>query len=286
MAIQKTNKLLENQLKLFVCNTDDIFDLVNFGFFKKQLFHNDSFSEIKNIVNEFENLEIQDSNYHGLTYSLFALNSKNSKSFHNHASKIVRPFLETSFKSFKSIVFSYIRKEAGYNSEFFLHQDWNYTNEKKHQSLTGWLALQDISIDTGGMFFLKPEFRVQTLRSGSYLSIRTPSSLVSNIRLKKVSLKKGEVIFFQPSVFHGSAPNLGSESRKVLNFIVLPQEAPFLHYKKINRFLAEEYILNDSDIFENIEVLSEGTIPKNLKRNRYLFYNERLARKRIQKNLY
>jgi len=242
------------------------------GFFKLQLFNSEEVLALNNIISEYKSHE-NGISFNGLLYSLFNLNSDLSLELSRKLKKQLDPFLNRLFSNFDSLVYSYIKKETSTTNEFEYHQDWSYTNKKKHFTVTGWLALQDIDEKNGCLFFKKPFIDHKNIVSSTYQTLRFNSSNFKEIETTKVPLKKGEIIFFNPQAFHGSQPNTSGTSRAVITFIIKPKDAPFLYYQKINNFLGKSFEISEQYLMENIAQLSSGKTPSNNLKNHYFFYN-------------
>jgi hypothetical protein len=270
----KMNQLVKNQTYLNKVNSS--------GFFKYKLLDFDDVIQVEDIVSGFEEKE-KNINFNGLKYSLFNLSPKLSLSLSEKLKKIIVPKLTELFFDFNSMVFSYIKKDFSTKNEFEFHQDWSYTNRKKHLTLTGWLALHDIDENNGCLIFTKNYNNFKNIVSSSYKTKRFKSNMLHNSAIIKVPLKKGEIIFFNPQAFRGSMPNNSNIERRVITFIVKPKKAPFLYFQKLNNYFGKAFKINEEYLIENIEALSHGKAPSSNLGNSYFFYDLKSESQKIKK---
>jgi hypothetical protein len=270
----KMNQLVKNQTYLNKVNSS--------GFFKYKLLDIDDVIQVENIVSGFEEKE-KNINFNGLKYSLFNLSPKLSLSLSEKLKKIIDPKLTELFFDFDSMVFSYIKKDFSTKNEFEFHQDWSYTNRKKHLTLTGWLALHDIDENNGCLIFTKNYNNSKNIVSSSYKTERFKIDELNKAEIIKVPLKKGEIFFFNPQAFHGSMPNKSNVERRVITFIVNPKKAPFLYFHKLNNYFVKAFKINEEYLIENIEALSHGKAPSNNLGNSYFFYDLKSESQKIKK---
>lgn len=166
-------------------------------------------------------------------YSLMDNSYETNKVIQKTLLGILHSFFETHFTDYKILNASFLAKPAHTKEEFLLHQDWSYTDEKKFSAYNIWIPLTDVSEQNGAMFFLPgSHLWFENYRSGSLLSSRITSDGVLKSFIQTVPLTKGQMILFNPAVFHGSHPNFSNQNRLVVASTILPEDAPFLYYNK------------------------------------------------------
>jgi hypothetical protein len=192
-----------------------------------------------NLHKEVEQLYAYISNHFKFThtdffYSLMANTYETNKVIQKALLEILHNFFETHFTGYKILNTSFLAKPADTKEEFLLHQDWCYTDERSYNAYNIWIPLTDVNAENGAMFFLPcSHLWFENYRSGSLHSSRiTSADDTLKPYLQTVPLKKGQVILFNPAVFHGSHPNLSNQNRLVVTSTILPQEAPFLYFQK------------------------------------------------------
>jgi len=153
---------------------------------------------------------------------------------------------------------SFLIKPANTTQELFLHQDWNYVDETEWQSATIWLPLVDTDKYNGGLFVMPgSHLFFNNFRSNSLPTSRLPitNSLLPHI--KKLNVEAGQVVLFHPALFHGSFPNVSESNRIVITAILLPANAPFLHYTQAEEVgMINQYVIEEDSF---IECLSDFT---------------------------
>ena len=191
-----------------------------------------------NLDKEIEQLYTYISNHFKLSttdfyYSLIAQPYETNIKVQDALQSILGAFFDSHFEDYRILNTSFLAKPAETKKEFLLHQDWCYTDEKHYSAYNIWIPLDDVDENNGAMFFL-PESQMwfENYRSGSLHSSRITSGARLREHLQTVPLKKGQVLLFNPAVFHGSHPNYTKQNRLVVTSTVLPLEAPFLYFDK------------------------------------------------------
>lgn len=143
----------------------------------------------------------------------------------------------------------FIMKGSGEKSISSLHQDFNVVDEQKYKSITIWCPLIDVDEQNGCMQFVKGSHQwFNSIRSFNMPTCFLDFHLVSEY-LVSVSLKKGSVVVFNHSVFHGSKPNYSQNFRPAAAFSLLSKDATPLHYwrdnKQINVYQIDEDFYNE-----------------------------------------
>lgn len=196
-------------------------------------------------------------------YSLLTHTPAENINIMQSQNEILQDFFYHNFNNIRTVTSSFLVKPP-MQSELFLHQDWCYTNEVKHNAYNVWIPLQDVDIHNGALFFLPGSHNwFQNFRSGAYDTARI-SSANPDIAKKvvTVSLKKGEVILFHPALFHGSHPNRTKQNRVIAATTVMDKDAPFLYYHAKNTGFTNVYSLPDSYFVTNLAPLTIGQQPE------------------------
>jgi len=177
-----------------------------------------------------ENFKISHPHFY---YSLLENDFEQNKRICLHFKIILHSFYEANFTDYRTVTESFLVKPANTPDELLLHQDWCYTDEKKHSAYNIWIPLTDITEENGAMFFLPgSHLWFDNLRSASLPTARISSKIFSSEQIISVTLKKGQVLVFHPAIFHGSSPNLSSKHRVIVTATLLPKSAPFLYFQQ------------------------------------------------------
>ncbi|MCS6933624.1 MAG: phytanoyl-CoA dioxygenase family protein [Chitinophagales bacterium] len=117
------------------------------------------------------------------------------------------------------------------NSDLLIHQDSTVIDEESDYCLFVWIPFCDVTMENGVVSFV----------SGSHLWGNTQRSLGVPWQFKNyipilykhahpVTVKKGDVIVFDPACIHASAPNLGTEIRHAITMTVLRKNYQLVYY--------------------------------------------------------
>lgn len=244
------------------------------GYIKVSLFSEQEINELQNIYKKFNSTLDEIDLKNNLIYSLFKNSFAENKKFNDELKQVIEPKLNQVFKNFTSGVYSSITKLTNPNNNLQLHQDWSYVDERKYYTVTAWIPLQETYKENGALFFAKQSTkREKRYRSGSFLTHRFDSSSYEVLNYTEtLETKVGEVIFFNPRVFHGSHCNKTSNTRAVLNCLITPKKAEMLHFKKLTSFIGATYKIDSDEILKNIASLSQGKIPDTAKFKKLFFY--------------
>ena len=195
-------------------------------------------------------------------YSLMANDYATNMVIKDRIRTILSPFYEKYFANYRSLTESFLVKPASTADELFLHQDWCYTNEAKHYSLTVWIPLEDVDEQNGTLFFLPGSHRwFNVLRSLTLPTGRIASSNGLLQHIEKVNVKKGQAVVFHSGAFHGSYPNQTNRDRIVVTANVLEKDSPFLYYQKASETTANVFHLDDNTLLRELSTLVTGVDP-------------------------
>lgn len=188
--------------------------------------------------------------------------SANKAIQHNHQS-VLNSFFEEYFDDYRTITESFLIKPAHTESELLLHQDWCYTDEQKYQAYNVWIPLQDVTEENGALFFLPgSHLWFNTKRSGSLPTGRINSTgTLIHQNLVTLTAKKGDVLLFNPAVFHGSYPNKTAKDRVIVTTTILDKSAPFLYYQKEDENTIAVFDIEDDLFYKSLALLSVGQAP-------------------------
>ena len=183
----------------------------------------------------------------GLNSSHFNNEYSFNKKINDLLFKISETFLNENFTGYQNILAHFLIKNKNTKDYFNLHQDWGIVNEELYQTLHIWIAHQDTNKENGTLFLLPKSHRIlNNLRSGSIgiPFLELDYELKKNIHI--INLRKGEVIVYNPAIFHGSFPNATNKSRIASLLAITDKNACLKYYHK-----NKDYTLNSQiDVFE------------------------------------
>lgn len=155
---------------------------------------------------------------------------------------------------------AYQVKPPHVNSDLLIHQDSAVIDEEKDYCLFVWIPFCDVTMENGVISFLP----------GSHLwgniqrSLGVPWQFRNHTKtlykyVTPVTVKKGDVLVFDPACIHASAPNLSSEIRHAITITVLRKNYQLVYYfrnKEIDNNLIEKYYVGES-FYYNYDFISK-----------------------------
>lgn len=211
------------------------------------------------LENEIHDLSFSNAPFH---YSTMIKSPEENVLIHQRIAPIIKKNLANDlFKNYKLYSSTFLIKPALNQSEMDLHQDWSFTDERIFSAATIWIPLQDVDIKNGCVFLLPGTHRIRTnFRSHSLPTSRIKRDAHLDKYIKSATLKKGDVLIFNPTTFHGSYSNKTEEDRLAFAITIMPELAPLIYADNINNQKIRLHYLKDSDIILQINNIVKGGI--------------------------
>lgn len=185
--------------------------------------------------NKFDNPE-------GFYSTSFSKDEAHKKGLSALIESVVEPKAKNILAPFESLGSCYLAKAPGEKSIMPWHQDWTVVDESQYDSMTIWVALQDVNEQNGAMKVVAGSHRFSDkLRSpllGNPLS-EMEAELEKDAEF--VNLKAGQAIIFSQALMHASPPNLSNEIRLAATYGFIAKEAQLYFYYKNDAGLIEKY---------------------------------------------
>jgi hypothetical protein len=145
---------------------------------------------------------------------------------------------------------AYQVKPPHVNSDLLIHQDSTVIDEEKDYCLFVWIPFCDVTMENGPISFIPGSH----LWGNTQRSLGVPWQFRNHISTlykytKPVTVKKGDVLVFDPAVIHASAPNLSKEIRHAITVTVLRKNYQLVYYfrnKAIDDSLIEKYEVDEN----------------------------------------
>lgn len=140
----------------------------------------------------------------------------------------------------------FIKPGSREKSKLEPHQDSPVIDERTTYAIFTWIPLQDINEENGALYVLSRSH----LWGNSCRSQHIPWAFRNLNRqlwkyMKPQYINRGDILFFDPSLIHGSAGNYTSEIRVVLSGALLPKNHQKVEYlEKDGKLL--QYDINDN----------------------------------------
>ena len=139
-------------------------------------------------------------------------------------------------------------------SDLLIHQDSTVIDEEREYCLFVWIPFCDVTMDNGVISFV----------NGSHLWGNTQRSLGVPWQFKPhietlykhtspITVKKGDVLVFDPACIHASAPNLSNEIRHAITITVLKKDYQLVYYFRnpaIAENLIEKYYVDETFYYD------------------------------------
>lgn len=189
------------------------------------LFNEEQIDQLNTLFQREHKLEVKDG---GMFYTLYSKDYEYRKRVHEEIQAIITPTLERLFNNYKNVINSFVVKAPGPKSEFYVHQDTTAMDEYKGSPLSLWIPLHDITTQNGAMCLIEKTHWFFSPYRG--VSFNFPFTKINNTvkdYLKPITLKKGEVLMFDPRLIHNSLANQTNKHRIAIVCGIFPSEAKF-----------------------------------------------------------
>jgi hypothetical protein len=171
--------------------------------------------------------------------------------------------LSSVFCTHNALYGNFMVKEPGEASDWFVHQDWTYVDETKHESVAVWVPLVDLTLTNGVICVVPGSHRIENMVRGP--GVNDPwKSLHQQIREQyheKVFLKAGEALIWHHRLVHFSPANVTEKPRVAATLIYTPINVPVYHFWKHpseEGAMARKYMVSP-DFYMNYDIVHEPT---------------------------
>lgn len=158
------------------------------------------------------------------------------KAYRKKVDAFIRPILfekvQSLFESYRPVYGYFLVKMPGEKGTVSVHQDWMLVDESKFHGITVWIPLVDTTLENGSFQIVENshKFLSQIRGSNTHFPYRSDLDKVHQTFLTNINLKKGDALIFDHKLAHASLPNKTVLPRVAVGLVLLPQEAPFIHY--------------------------------------------------------
>lgn len=190
--------------------------------------------------------EINESMFNGIHMTTWIKNNNLKLSIKDNIESVIKNACNRIFIEYRMLNTIFIIKNQNKTSNFPLHQDWSFVDERKHEALNIWIALQDTNLENGGLFVIKGSHLLGNhIRGAGRL---TTDYMKYNKILKKyttpINLKRGQAVIFYYSTIHGSTANQKKSPRIITATTIIPKYVPLT----INYFNEKDRSLMQFDV--------------------------------------
>lgn len=151
------------------------------------------------------------------------------------------------------------RKEHG---ELHIHQDNTLVDDTSDDAYFLWIPFTDVDQKNGCMFVIPGSHKFPK----NYVSYSLKSPDVDRRKLpeafvRKIEMKKGDVLIFSYKLLHGSYKNDTDTKRVAVNILVTNKGAQLLYYNKRDDHSISEYHITKEAFLNSYESYSKGHLP-------------------------
>jgi len=203
-------------------------------------FAKDGFVVVRNFLNNEEITALKalysskdQSEKKGFHRSLDAPDADNKRFLAENIRSVFMPKLKQLLIDYKYLLASFMVKAPETNSDFELHQNWNFVDESKFQSLVCRCPLVDTDEKNGTMFVVKGSNRLfPTFRGGPHMPSAFDDCLpyIKKHYMEAIALKAGDAIILDDALLHYTSANPGSSERIAIALVSIPEEANPIYY--------------------------------------------------------
>ena len=155
---------------------------------------------------------------------------------------------------FKLFSTSFIYQKNEQKSGFNLHTDWSFFDQEINNPVFIWIPLQDVSIaeNNSTMIVVPKSHKIAIPYRGEEINEDYIENIKNNFKhkFKYLEIKKGEAVFFNPSIIHGLLANNTTKHNYSLLSTMCENDAKIIYCKppKFNFFnKINVYAVNEID---------------------------------------
>jgi len=218
------------------------------------------------IVNELFELysayvESKVEQHNGFFYSLINVAEHNIV-LQERIHHILIPFYNSVFSNYDAFCESFLVKKRNDMDEFALHQDWSIVDERHAYSITFWCPLQEVKAENGGIHLIPGSHTFFPIyRSNTLPTARFNSAAFHPDQLKEITVSLGQVLLFNPAIFHGSKPNFTANDRIIVAGNVKSSRDEFVYFHKVDG-QTFRFGLNNDAFLTQLPHLANGEMPQ------------------------
>lgn len=201
------------------------------GYVKFPLLNSSEIADLMALYLQYEEEHRRDVNagFHGTSHT-------GNEALITHISKAIlektTPALQQHLQGYKFIGGNFLIKDRQTAEEVPPHQDWTYVEEPKHWSAHVWIALSNVPVNGGALFFIDGSHKMSTaIRTspGNGWLFRDAVDAMLPLRTV-VPLNAGEAILFNNATIHGSVANSLQQERIAAVVGLYDARSPLYHY--------------------------------------------------------
>jgi hypothetical protein len=179
--------------------------------------------------------------------------------------------IKSTFNQITPLGGSFVVKYPGEKSHLEAHQDWSHVDEDKYRSFNLWVPLTDLNQDNGAIMVM-PKSHLWLKKTFRHVSIPSAYNKVKNLIWDNMivldNMKKGDALFYDHRLLHGSFQNNTKKPRLAIAFGTIEKGAQLKIYWNENGKI-EEY----DNTAENVKNHNINIKPEAINKTRTLNYS-------------
>lgn len=184
---------------------------------------------VRRLRNRFERLDLPiDHGFHATS----ANNTRQTaQAVDAHLKAVLGPVLRPLVSDHDPFLAAFISKGARAGVAVDYHQDWTYTDERRHRAILFWIPLVDTTDANGALCVVPGSHRWTTgLRASGGSHATGPLQPSFATQSVMVELEAGYAFVYDPALVHGSLPNATAHARPAAAIALVPRAAPLVHF--------------------------------------------------------
>lgn len=165
----------------------------------------------------------------------------NDAAYKKKVNNFLKPMLDEAaaniLNNFRSVYSYYlIKKQNSPESKVHIHQDWTLVDESRFWGINIWIPLVDITTENGSFCVVPYSHRAIGNIRGTNIDMPYGAfgSQWEKSHTKPLYVKAGDAILFDHRLVHFSPPNISPKDRIAVGHVLVPEQAPLLHFSNKN----------------------------------------------------
>ncbi len=146
----------------------------------------------------------------------------------NFVQQVCQPYLQQLFEDYKCVFGYFLYKKPSNESGIGVHQDWTLIDEEAFKGYIIWIPLTDTEVINGCFHLISGSHKIYNQIRGSNIEQNLPGHL--NTQMEAIPVKANSALVIDLRLMHASPPNLSNQGRLAVGMVIVPKDAPLLHY--------------------------------------------------------
>ena len=206
----------------------------------QQSFERNGFLHVRGML-DHATLKIIRTHYDSLADQSFDFYTSNwvaDEAYKRATNDFLKPILDQAtapyLTDFRSVFSYYLIKKSAENTKVAIHQDWSLIDENQYTGITLWIPLVDTHQENGWFCVVPHSHKVLRNIRGTHIGMPYSDygDWIEDQMIVPIPAKAGDAIFFDHHLLHYSPPNRSQQVRMAAGHVLIPKDAPMVHYFK------------------------------------------------------